>query len=162
MLGRSESRAAGGYAQSVAASSTADLYPAHDPYAVPPLPHMNPAQPAPYHDDPGAPGAFYDPYSGPVPPTLAGGPESAGGHEAIPMTQLRAPSPGPGRALSPQPPQMSAFDPAARTLSPAPPQAGYGYDPAARAFSPAPSQMGPMRVASPGAAYTNAAPAGYR
>lgn len=78
-----------GYAPSTAANSTAELY--SDPYAVPPLPHLDPNQP--YHDDPT--GRFYDPYRGPAPNTF-----DQGGHgEAIPMTQLAGRrSPGPGAA----------------------------------------------------------------
>jgi len=57
-----------------------------DPYAVPPLPHLNPNQP--YRDDPSAAATgYYDPYRGPVPGTL----ESGTGDwqpEAYPMTQL--------------------------------------------------------------------------
>lgn len=107
------------YASSVATTSTPELYhggPGGDPYAVPPLPHLNPNQP--YMDEPGYghdPNAFYDPYRGPVPDTAAfdvnGGHPAQGGYggEAIPMTQMaRTRSPGPqmgydmGRA-SPQP-----------------------------------------------------------
>ncbi|KAI0303591.1 hypothetical protein B0F90DRAFT_1707229 [Multifurca ochricompacta] len=78
-----------GYAPSTAANSTAELYP--DPYAVPPLPHLNPNQP--YHDDPNA--AFYDPYRGPIPQTF----DQVGPGEAIPMTQLAGRrSPGPDAA----------------------------------------------------------------
>lgn len=118
----------GGYASSVATTSNADLYAGgggSDPYAVPPLPHLNPNQP--YHDDPGYnhdPNAFYDPYRGPVPDTAAfeHGGISADGHpvqggyggEAIPMTQMaRTRSPGPqmsydmGRA-SPQPSMVNS------------------------------------------------------
>jgi len=67
-----------------------------DPYAVPPLPHLNPNQP--YRDDPSASTGYYDPYRGPVPGTLENG---AGDWqpEAYPMTQLGGPT---GRA-SPAP-----------------------------------------------------------
>ncbi|KAJ7168595.1 hypothetical protein C8R46DRAFT_857155, partial [Mycena filopes] len=77
------------------AASSADLH-SDDPYGVPPLPHMNPNQPAgAYHDDPGAPQqAYYDPYRGPVPQTFNDAPQHGG--EAIPMTQMRGASPGPG------------------------------------------------------------------
>jgi hypothetical protein len=157
-LTRPDSRA-GSYAPSAAASAV-DLYaanPAQDPYAVPPLPHLNPNQP--YRDDPG--NGFYDPYSGPVPQTFADGDSIAGG-EAIPMTQInrsRSPappmgydagrrSPGPqmayeaGRSPGPQATFMGVEtgrnSPAPRTMSPAPamalsgraspgPQAAYGY-----------------------------------
>jgi hypothetical protein len=79
----------GGYAASTAATSTAELYP--DPYAVPPLPHLDPNQP--YRDDPNA--GFYDPYRGPIPPSF----DQATAGEAIPMTQLAGRrSPGPGAA----------------------------------------------------------------
>jgi len=70
-----------------------------DPYAVPPLPHLNPNQP--YRDDPTASTGYYDPYRGPVPGTL----DNAAGDwqpEAYPMTQLGGP---PGRA-SPAPDYM--------------------------------------------------------
>ena len=88
-LTRPDSRAG-----SIAPSSSAvDLYGAQqDPYAVPPLPHLNPSVGGgmqPYRDDPSA--TYYDPYSGPVPQTIDG--------EAIPMTQI------PGRARSPMPTQ---------------------------------------------------------
>lgn len=82
---------------SVSNYSTPDLGP--DPYAVPPLPHLNPNQP--YRDDPGATPGYYDPYRGPVPGTLDNGPGEWAG-EVIPMTQMagvagRA-SPAPGGA----------------------------------------------------------------
>jgi len=81
-----------GYTPSTAANSTAELQP--DPYAVPPLPHMDPNQP--YHDDPNT--GFYDPYRGPVPQTLEHGGGIPG--EAIPMTQLAGRrSPGPVAAF---------------------------------------------------------------
>ncbi|KAG5647373.1 hypothetical protein DXG03_000441 [Asterophora parasitica] len=71
---------------------------AQDPYAVPPLPHMNPNQP--YRDDPTAATGYYDPYRGPVPGTLEHGASAddwAG--EAIPMTQMAGRvSPGPQAA----------------------------------------------------------------
>ena len=56
----------------------------HDPYAVPPLPHLNPNHP--YRDDPTGHSGYYDPYSGPVPNTLEHGTDWPG--EAIPMTQM--------------------------------------------------------------------------
>lgn len=46
-------------------SSITDLNSYNDPYAVPPLPHLDPNQP--YHDDPSNYGGHYDPYHGPVP-----------------------------------------------------------------------------------------------
>ncbi|KAI0685966.1 hypothetical protein BC835DRAFT_1217436, partial [Cytidiella melzeri] len=92
-LTRPDSRAGSTYASSATASAV-DLYAPHaaqDPYAVPPLPHLNPNQPnQPYRDNPD--GAYYDPYHGPVPGTFADG--VAG--ENIPMTQInRTRSPGP-------------------------------------------------------------------
>ncbi|KZT29834.1 hypothetical protein NEOLEDRAFT_1174837 [Neolentinus lepideus HHB14362 ss-1] len=101
-ISRAPSRMNEGYAASVAASSTTELYaPTHDPYAVPPLPHMNPNQP--YRDDPAAygPAGYYDPYRGPIPQTFNDAASEHGG-EAIPMTQLaanRVRSPAPGLAL---------------------------------------------------------------
>ena len=92
-LTRPDSRTGSTYASSAAASAV-DLYaphPAQDPYAVPPLPHLNPNQP--YRDDPNS--AYYDPYHGPVPQTFGEG-LSHGGVEAIPMTQI-------GRSRSPAP-----------------------------------------------------------
>lgn len=132
-----------------------DLYaanPAQDPYAVPPLPHLNPNQP--YRDDPS--GAFYDPYSGPVPQAFSDGDSIAGG-EAIPMTQI-------GRARSPAPP-MGGYDAGRRSpgpqmaydqgrRSPGPQAAYMGADtgrssPAPRAMSPGPGMALGGR-ASPG------------
>lgn len=135
----------GSYAHSIAAPSVPETYgSAHDPYAVPPLPHLNPNQP--YHDDPGAynqPG-YYDPYRGPVPNTFGDGFSDGHGTEAIPMTRMaRTRSPGPqmgydvqGRA-SPGPQAAMAYGPDARSGSPAigagraspGPQAVYGYGP---------------------------------
>lgn len=149
-LTRPDSRAGSTYAASAAASAV-DLYAPHatqDPYAVPPLPHLNPNQP--YRDDPE--GAYYDPYHGPVPGTFA---DAGPGGENIPMTQInrtRSPapqmaydagrrSPGPGMAyagdgrMSPGPAMAYAAD---GRVSPAPqvalsgraspgPQAAYGY-----------------------------------
>lgn len=136
------------YAASVGATSTTELYPAGaDPYAVPPLPQFNPAQP--YRDDPNA---LYDPYGG---PNLA-----APSTENIPMTQLagrRSPAPfagydqGMGGRASPAPsgmgygappPQQYIGEPG-RVLSPAPMQGGYGE----RARSPGPGMA--MGRASP-------------
>ena len=113
----------------LSAQSTTDLGP--DPYAVPPLPHMNPNQP--YRDDPGAAGAYYDPYRGPVPQF---GPTPG---EVIPMNQMaygdiRSASPGMQRMASPAPmsaggyglgatDQMRSASPM-RGGSPAPPQYG--------------------------------------
>ncbi|KAJ3987425.1 hypothetical protein F5890DRAFT_1405336, partial [Lentinula detonsa] len=107
--------------------STPDL--GNDPYAVPPLPHLNPNQPIPYRDDPSASAAYYDPYRGPVPGTF-NEPASAtewGPHpgEAYPMTQMGAAGVS-GRA-SPGPSMMGRMSPAPmydmRGPSPAPPMA---------------------------------------
>ncbi|KAI6168115.1 hypothetical protein EDD17DRAFT_1466812, partial [Pisolithus thermaeus] len=131
----------GTYAQSITTSSVGG---GQDPYAVPPLPHLNPNQP--YRDDPGAFGqpGFYDPYRGPVPNTFGEGLVDPG-VEAIPMTQMaRTRSPGPqiaydlhGRA-SPSPQagygyggigERSASPALSGTRSPAPHAAPYGYGP---------------------------------
>ncbi|KAI0044176.1 hypothetical protein FA95DRAFT_1562543 [Auriscalpium vulgare] len=124
-----------GYAGSIAATSTTELYPGGaDPYAVPPLPHLNPNQP--YRDDPNE--QFYDPYRGPIPQTFDG--------EAIPMTQLAGRrSPGPGAAYDP------GVAPQAGRQSPGP-QAAYGYggDPAAGRASPGPQAAYAAGRASPG------------
>ena len=86
----------GAYANSITAS-VPEAYGAGDPYAVPPLPHLNPNQP--YHDEPGAygqPVGYYDPYRGPVPNTFADTITDGHGAESIPMTQMaRMRSPGP-------------------------------------------------------------------
>jgi len=148
-LTRPDSRAGSTYAAS-AATSAADLYAPHatqDPYAVPPLPHLDPNQP--YRDEPDA--AYYDPYRGPVPQTFGDGMshEVGVGGEAIPMTQInRSRSPGPQMAYdagrrSPGPGMAYHGDngrgsPAPRAMSPGPavalsgraspgPQASYGY-----------------------------------
>ncbi|KAK7006147.1 hypothetical protein R3P38DRAFT_3036913, partial [Favolaschia claudopus] len=76
-------------APSAYAASSTDFHP-EDPYAIPPLPHMNPGLGQPYRDDPNAPAAgYYDPYRGPVPQTFneANGapPADWGGNEAIAM-----------------------------------------------------------------------------
>lgn len=121
---------------------------APDPYAVPPLPHLNPNQP--YRDEP-SPAPYYDPYRGPVPNTLNDTasvdvpPTGWTNAEAIPMTQM---APG-NRSRSPGP-QM-AFD-----GSPAPGMAGRrspgpyaAYD--GRTGSPAPGMGGiPVGRRSPG------------
>lgn len=62
---------------------------AGDPYAVPPLPHLNPNQP--YRDDPTAASGYYD-YHGPVPGTMEHGSDWHGG-EAIPMNQIHGGAP---------------------------------------------------------------------
>lgn len=152
----SRSPSGNGYAPSLATTSTPEF--AHggpDPYAVPPLPHLNPNQP--YHDDPNA-AAYYDPYRGPVPQTFndAASISTHGGYggEAIPMTQMapggRMRSPGPGAAYdmgraSPQPSMAGRRSPG--------PQMAMGYDDRAR--SPGPNMslgMGqpPMGRQSPG------------
>jgi len=108
-----------GYAPSTTANSTAELHP--DPYAVPPLPHLDPNQP--YHDDPS--GRYYDPYRGPIPQTFDHG-------EAIPMTQLAGRrSPGPadfGGRASPAPPALYGGADFGGRASPGPraPYAGAG------------------------------------
>ncbi|PFH53200.1 hypothetical protein AMATHDRAFT_172310 [Amanita thiersii Skay4041] len=87
-----------------------------DPYAVPPLPHLNPNQP--YRDDPNSVSGYYDPYRGPVPGTLENGGSDWHG-EAIPMTQMNAG----GRTMSPAPSANYGFDTGRQ--SPAP-QLAYG------------------------------------
>ncbi|KAJ7249199.1 hypothetical protein B0H12DRAFT_1122294 [Mycena haematopus] len=122
--------------------STADFHAGDDPYAVPPLPHMNPALAQPYHDDPNAAGhydpnatggAYYDPYRGPVPPAF-NDPQHG---EAIPMTQMagRA-SPGPMRGYTDA---SRTGSPAPRMASPGPGQAYAGGYATGRA-SPGPGQ----------------------
>lgn len=119
-----------------------------DPYAVPPLPHLNPNQP--YRDDP-TPDPYYDPYSGPVPNAFT---ETDQGRytDAIPMTQM-APSgrrsPGPqmaydaGRA-SPRPSMGGRTSPG--------PQAALGFSQGyERTMSPGPvGYTSPERRPSPG------------
>jgi hypothetical protein len=124
----------GGYTPTLASQSTADMHYA-DPYAVPNLPHLNPNQPGAYHDDPS--GAFYDPYGGPVPRSIA---EPVGpGPESVMMGQysdmrvaspapmsMRAPSPGPNAAFGGPPPQLPHMGaPSMRSMSPGPGGAGY-------------------------------------
>jgi hypothetical protein len=102
-VARSDSRMGGGYASSLAANSTLDP-PGRDPFAVPPLPHLNPSQP--YLDEPA--GAvmsatpYYDPYPGSIPGPYGDDNGSLEGKayygDAIPMTQL-----APGRTRSPGP-----------------------------------------------------------
>jgi len=141
-LARAPSPGGGNYAQSVGTSS---IGAGHDPYAVPPLPHLNPSQP--YRDDPGAYGesGYYDPYRGPIPNTLGDGMSDHGG-EAIPMTQMtRTRSPGP----------QLAYDMQGRA-SPGP-QAGFGYGGIDdRARSPNPAAAGGTRSPAPHVPY------GYR
>jgi len=78
-----------------ASQSQVDLY-AADPYAVPPLPHLNPSQP--YRDDPGA-GPYHDNFGAPAfHENRPGSPGIRG--EVIPMNQInRSRSPGPQAAL---------------------------------------------------------------
>ena len=78
-----------------ASHSQVDLYVA-DPYAVPPLPHLNPNQP--YRDDPVA-GTYQDNFN--PPPLHESRPSSPSIRgEAIPMNQInRSRSPGPQVAL---------------------------------------------------------------
>ena len=119
------------YAPSTAANSTAELHP--DPYAVPPLPHLDPNQP--YRDDPQT--AFYDPYRGPLPPSFDQGVPG----EAIPMTQFAGRrTPGPGAAFG--------GDYGGGRVSPGP-QAYGGGDLGGRA-SPGPRPAYPGGRASPG------------
>ncbi|KAG6837386.1 hypothetical protein H0H93_010545 [Arthromyces matolae] len=120
-----------------------------DPYAVPPLPHMNPNQP--YRDDPTASTGYYDPYRGPVPGTIDGhGADEWNNNEAIPMTQLAGRS-SPGPQLSYNPYETGRQSPApyggARTTSPGP-HAAYGG-----ATSPAPPTYGGRASPGPHAAY---------
>lgn len=145
------------YSQPSAADSTADLYaPGSDPYAVPPLPHVNPNQP--YRDDPGTYGAgYYDPYRGPVPHTFndAASIDSHGhnayGTEAIPMSNLavnagaaaRSRSPGPGVTYEP-----SGYAAQAGRQSPGPGMAYNGRQ------SPGPgAALGGRQSPGPGMAY---------
>lgn len=112
----------------------------NDPYAVPPLPHMNPNQP--YRDNP----SFYDPYTGPVPQALME-------PDAIPMTQLdpaRSRSPAPGMSIDPNPTgRVGSPGPAMMRAASPGPQAAYGYG--ARSQSPGPqaAYAYPVRTASP-------------
>ncbi|GBE87831.1 hypothetical protein SCP_1200560 [Sparassis crispa] len=127
-------------------AASTEMYPGqNDPYAVPPLPHLNPNSGTPYHDDSGA--GYYDPYNGPVPQTIEG--------EAIPMTQIAA------RSRSPMPGVMDG------RRSPGP-QAAFGYD-AGRAPSPVlgpatglgiPPQPARARSPGPGGTYSGRASPG--
>ncbi|KAF9565417.1 hypothetical protein CPC08DRAFT_613523, partial [Agrocybe pediades] len=92
----------------------------NDPYAVPPLPHLNPNQP--YRDDPGS--AYYDPYRGPIPGTLEQGGAQGWSGEVIPMNNMGTSgrmSPGPHAAYGAEP----AYEYDLGSQSPAP-GAGYG------------------------------------
>lgn len=142
-----------GHQSTLGSQSAVDLYaPGGDPYAIPPMPGNNPN--VPYHDDPYAPqpSAYYDPYRGPVPPSI----DPIGG-EHIPMTQMQAP----GRTFSPAPGSMM-YEASARTASPAPmgmgmvpgPGAMYGGGYAEGRMSPAPGSMNMgRRSPGPGPAY---------
>ncbi|KAF9533728.1 hypothetical protein CPB83DRAFT_804637 [Crepidotus variabilis] len=129
-----------------------------DPYAVPPLPHLNPNQP--YQDDPTGGSGYYDPYRGPVPGSIehGTGQGSEWGHpaEAIPMTQLGMASgrmsPGPHAAYGgPAGMDPSGYD--AGRQSPGP-YAAYG----GRAASPGPQAVYGGRMSpGPQMAYNNGA-----
>ncbi|KAG6856506.1 hypothetical protein H0H87_003699 [Tephrocybe sp. NHM501043] len=132
--------------------STPDVSGAHDPYAVPPLPHMNPNQP--YRDDPTAASGYYDPYRGPVPGTLEHGAGEDWAGEVIPMTQMAGrSSPGPQAAYG-----VGGYD--AGRQSPAPYGAGRAGSPGPQAAYGGRASPGPQAAyggrASPGpqAAYT--------
>lgn len=114
-LARPDSRA-GSVAPS--AGSTTELYSAHDPYAVPPLPHLNPNMP--YRDDPSQVYYDHDPYAQAAVPPVG---------EAYAMTQIN-------RTRSPGPQAAYGYDP--RAMSPAPQQA-LGVDYRARSPGPAAS-----------------------
>ncbi|THU84959.1 hypothetical protein K435DRAFT_686520, partial [Dendrothele bispora CBS 962.96] len=124
--------------------STADLGGGPDPYAVPPLPHLNPNQPQPYRDDP-SPGGYYDPYRGPVPNAFNGSDHGHG--EAIPMTQMIPP----GMSSSAMMGRASPGPSIARQMSPAPGVGG--YDMGRR--SPGPQMMMGRASPGPGMAYDN-------
>ncbi|KAG6902830.1 hypothetical protein C0995_010715 [Termitomyces sp. Mi166 len=112
--------------------STPDVASRSDPYAVPPLPHMDPNQP--YRDEPTAATGYYDPYRGPVPGSIEhghGNDDWTG--ENIPMTQMAGrSSPGPQAAFTAEgygtgrqsPSLISPYD-VGRTGSPGP-QLAYG------------------------------------
>ncbi|KAH6913203.1 hypothetical protein BKA70DRAFT_1369879 [Coprinopsis sp. MPI-PUGE-AT-0042] len=136
--------------------STTDFNGAHDPYAVPPLPHLNPNQP--YRDDPTGAAGYYDPYRGPVPGTAENGQSWEG--EAIPMNQL-------GHGASPGP--LQAYD--TGRGSPAPPNMGYQQPAVYEQYDQGRQSPGPMAAygrASPGpnaamgAAGYGQQPPGYR
>lgn len=159
-------RSSVGYADSTA-NSTTELPP--DPYAIPPLPHLDPNQP--YRDDPNA--TYYDPYRGPVPPSFS----PAGPGEVFPMTQLAGAgrrSPGPtaayagdfaGGRASPGPAPAYTSDFASGRASPGPGRASpapglhtaYGGNDYGGRASPGPRAAQPGRSVSPGpqAAYGN-------
>ncbi|KAF9515315.1 hypothetical protein BS47DRAFT_1361048 [Hydnum rufescens UP504] len=90
--------------RSLADSSTADLavHAAPAPYSLP-----APEPPQQYYDDPAGgvyphSGAYYDPYRGPVPPTMS--PTTPNQGRPDDLYQARSPGPnGGGRAISPGP-----------------------------------------------------------
>lgn len=115
--------------------STAE-FSTNDPYAVPPLPHLNPNQP--YRDDPNAASGYYDPYRGPVPGTLDHGTGEWHG-EAIPMQQIQHQQTGGGMYD-----QVGFEQPGynAGRASPGP-HAAFAGEQLGRTGSPAPSTMAP-------------------
>ncbi|KAH9945041.1 uncharacterized protein BXZ73DRAFT_38218, partial [Epithele typhae] len=141
---RPDSRA-GSVAPSTMGGSSVELFAAgRDPYAVPPLPHMNPNMP--YRDDPSQ--VYYDnePY----------GAAAAPPPESIPMSQMRARSPGPQMAygyptdgrVSPGPQQALGGN-NLRTASPGPQASLYSAPgPQAGRMSP-----GPQQAYQPGPGY---------
>lgn len=148
------------YSHPSAADSTADLYaPGGDPYAVPPLPHLNPN--TPYRDDPnfGPQGGYYDPYRGPVPQAFNDGASmhsAAGqgyGGEAIPMSNLNQGGLIPqGGRMSPAP-QMAMMN---RSVSPLPMASGR-VSPGPGLAYPGTAAMASGRVSpGPGAAFGGA------
>jgi len=124
-------------ANSTSNYSTPDIGVSHDPYAVPPLPHLNPNQP--YRDDPSGSTGYYDPYRGPVPNTLEHGTDWPG--EAIPMTQMAGANAG---RMSPA---QAAYG--AGRVSPGPQMAYGGRSSPAHQAPYAPGRMSP----GPQAAY---------
>ena len=119
-----------------------------DPYAVPPLPHLNPNMP--YRDDPSQVYYDNDPYAA---SGAAAAATAAAPGEAYPMTQI-------GRARSPGPQAAYGYD---GRVSPGPQQslsANYGAGPnpayygGARTASPAPMagrmSPGPQNAYGPG------------
>jgi hypothetical protein len=141
-LSRAQSQSDSSYTHSYA-DSTPDFNTA-DPYAVPPLPHLNPNQP--YRDDPNS---YYDPYRGPVPNAFN---EMA--PDAIPMTQMPPSgrrSPGPQMAYEGG---RASPGPMAGRTSPGP-QGALGYGQAyPRTKSPGPgAAYGGRQSPGPGPAY---------
>ncbi len=143
---RPDSRA-GSIAPSAGASSVELFGNRSDPYAVPPLPHLNPNMP--YHDDPSQVYYDNDPYA------ASGAAAAAAPGEAYPMTQIgRTRSPGPQAAygydgrVSPGPQQSLSAN-----FPPGPNPAFYGT----RTASPAPTagrmSPGPQNAYGPGPGY---------